>query len=66
MSDGMQIQIDVSISDYRRGNGQLRLSEQVTIPDAGFDTMAEILAGFHIALQAVREAASKTEAGDTR
>jgi len=54
--DGMQIQIDVSISDYARSMGNLRLSESVTIPAADFATLANILAKFHEALSAVKAA----------
>lgn len=54
MSDGMEVQIDISINDYQRGGGQLRLSERATIPNADFQTMADILAGFHVALGVVK------------
>lgn len=51
----MEIQIDVSISGYPSG-GTLRLSERVTVHKADFETAAEILQGFHVALEAVKAA----------
>jgi hypothetical protein len=52
----MEIQIDVNVSDYRSGNGQIRLSERVTIPAADFGTLAAILAKFHELLAAIKAA----------
>jgi hypothetical protein len=59
MSDGMQIQIDISISDYRAGGG-LRLSENVTIPDADFGTLAGIMGKFHELLAEIKAARENT------
>jgi hypothetical protein len=56
MSDGMELQIEISISDYRHGNGNLRLSERLTIPDADFMVMSGILAKFHDLLTEIKSA----------
>jgi hypothetical protein len=55
MNDQVELQIEVSISNYQAG-GNLRLSERVTVPAADFGAMAAILAKFHEALTAVKEA----------
>jgi|HubBroStandDraft_2_1064218.scaffolds.fasta_scaffold848429_1 hypothetical protein len=52
----MEIQIEVSVNDYQRGNGQLRLSERVSIPRADFGMLAEILGKFHELLAVIKEA----------
>jgi hypothetical protein len=55
VSGGMDIAIEVSISDYPSG-GTMRLSERVTVHRGDFGVMAEILARFHEAIQAVKSA----------
>ena len=55
MSDGMHLQIDISISDYRAGGG-LRLSENVMIPDADFGVLSGILGKFHELLAEIKAA----------
>lgn len=52
----MQLQIDVSISDYPNG-GNFRLNDSVRIPNADFKTMAAILAKFHDLLTEINNAA---------
>jgi hypothetical protein len=52
---GMELRIEISISDYRQGGG-LRLSEQVMIRDTDFMAMSLILAKFHDVLTAIKEA----------
>jgi hypothetical protein len=49
----MEIQVDVSISDYQSG-GNLRLSDRVTIDNGDFDTMSRILKGFDTVLKALK------------
>lgn len=52
------IDVNVSIRNYA-GGGDLRLSEQVTIPDCTFADMAEILSGFHGLATAIADAKKK-------
>ena len=56
MSDGMELQIDVSINDYRGGGGNLRLSERVVIQGGDFGTLSAILGKFHELLAAIKAA----------
>lgn len=52
----MQLQIEISINDYARGGGNLRLGESVTIPDADFMILSGILAKFHDLLDEIKAA----------
>jgi len=51
----MQLQIDITISDYQRG-GNFRLNDSVSIPDCDFMTMSGILAKFHDLLAEIKAA----------
>jgi hypothetical protein len=55
----MDISIDVAIYDYQTG-GNLRLSDRVTINDANFMTMSQILGRFHEILLSMKEAAKES------
>lgn len=56
-----EIRVDVSIQNYP-GGGNLRLSEQVMIPDCTFNDMAEILGSFHGLAKSIKEAKAKVAA----
>jgi hypothetical protein len=60
MNDGMQLQIEIRISDYQRGNGNLQLSESVMIPDGDFGTLSAILGKFHELLAEIKAAREGT------
>jgi hypothetical protein len=51
----MQLQIDVSISDYPSG-GNFRLSDSTRVENADFLTMSGILAKFHDLLAEIKKA----------
>ena len=53
-----EIRVDVSIQNYQ-GGGNLRLSEQVVIPDCTFNDMAEILGSFHGLAKSIKAAKEK-------
>ena len=48
--------MDISIADYQGGGGQLRISEQIMIPVAGFLELAAILGEFHKVVEKLKEA----------
>lgn len=56
-----QVNVEVSIRNYHQGGGDLRLSENITIPECTFDDMAGILKGFHELAEALK--AAKARAG---
>lgn len=53
-----EIRVDVSIQNFQ-GQGNLRLSEAVVIPDCTFDDMAGILRGFHELAKEIKQAKQK-------
>jgi len=55
-----EVRVDVSIQNFQ-GQGNLRLSESVMIPDCTFEDMANILQGFHHLAQSVRLAKEKVQ-----
>jgi hypothetical protein len=57
--DGMQLQIDIRISNYQAG-GNIALSESVMIPNSDFGTLAEIMGKFHELLTAIKTAKDAT------
>jgi hypothetical protein len=57
----MDYQIRVEVSVYGPpGQGNLRLSEDVTTPNCTFEDMANILHGFHELAISIKQAREKT------